>query len=59
MGSVAEGIETEDQARSMAALGCGRGQGYLFGRPSPAAVIDALLADGRTIAPPSAARRRA
>lgn len=60
LGSVAEGIETEDQARSMAALGCGRGQGYLFGRPSPAAVIDALLADGGRlpIAPVSASRSR-
>ena len=44
----------------MAALGCGRGQGYLFGRPSPAVVIDALLADGGRlpIAPVSASRSR-
>ncbi|MCC6831455.1 MAG: EAL domain-containing protein [Thermoleophilia bacterium] len=58
LGSVAEGIETDDQARSMAALGCGRGQGYLFGRPSPPGVIDALLAEDRRLpAAPAVAPR--
>jgi diguanylate cyclase (GGDEF)-like protein len=33
---VAEGIETEDQARDLLELGCGWGQGYLFGRATPA-----------------------
>lgn len=32
----AEGIETEAQAMMLQALGCQRGQGFLFGRPSPA-----------------------
>jgi diguanylate cyclase (GGDEF)-like protein len=32
---VAEGIETEPQRRRLLALGCGYGQGYLFGRPAP------------------------
>jgi len=35
---LAEGIETEAQARQLIALGCEAGQGYLFGRPAPAAV---------------------
>ncbi|MBU1665622.1 MAG: EAL domain-containing protein [Gammaproteobacteria bacterium] len=33
---VAEGVETQDQQAFLAALGCRRGQGYLFGRPGPA-----------------------
>jgi EAL domain-containing protein (putative c-di-GMP-specific phosphodiesterase class I) len=33
---VAEGVETVDQVRELAALGCDRVQGYLLGRPGPA-----------------------
>lgn len=33
---LAEGIETEEQADRLAALGVDRGQGWLFGRPVPA-----------------------
>ena len=33
---VAEGVETEAQARHLAALGCPFAQGYLFGRAAPA-----------------------
>jgi EAL domain-containing protein (putative c-di-GMP-specific phosphodiesterase class I) len=36
---VAEGVETKDQARALQALGCGRGQGYLFGRPVAASAV--------------------
>ena len=35
---VPEGIETEAQRDALLALGCRYGQGYLFGRPAPAAV---------------------
>jgi EAL domain-containing protein (putative c-di-GMP-specific phosphodiesterase class I) len=40
---VAEGIETEDQAESLIALGCRGAQGYFFGRPAPASSVDYLL----------------
>jgi len=33
---VAEGVETQEQARVLSRLGCRRGQGFLFGRPAPA-----------------------
>ena len=32
---IAEGVETEEQARILAAQGWPRGQGWLFGRPLP------------------------
>ncbi|WP_104524609.1 putative bifunctional diguanylate cyclase/phosphodiesterase [Blastococcus atacamensis] len=32
---IAEGVETEDQARALSTLGCPLAQGYLFGRPQP------------------------
>jgi EAL domain-containing protein (putative c-di-GMP-specific phosphodiesterase class I) len=40
----AEGIETETQLGELRALGCDRGQGYLFARPVPADRIPPLLA---------------
>ena len=39
----AEGIETEEQALALRLSGCGEGQGYLFGRPQPAARIVEML----------------
>jgi diguanylate cyclase len=39
--TVAEGIETEEQARQLTELGCQLGQGWHFGRPAP---IDQVLA---------------
>ena len=41
---VAEGVETEEQAAFLRHKGCHLMQGYLFGRPVPAAEISALLA---------------
>ena len=38
---VAEGIESPLQLSRLRDLGCDRGQGYLFGRPRPAALVEA------------------
>jgi EAL domain-containing protein (putative c-di-GMP-specific phosphodiesterase class I) len=40
---VAEGVETEEQLRAVAAAGCGLAQGYLFARPLDARAAGALL----------------
>lgn len=43
MDTIAEGIETPLQFLQLRQLGCAEGQGYLFGRPMPAADVPALL----------------
>ena len=54
MSTVAEGIETQDQADLMQALRCGKGQGYLFSKPLTASELAnwargrAAIAHGRT-----------
>jgi EAL domain-containing protein (putative c-di-GMP-specific phosphodiesterase class I) len=41
---VAEGVETQEQADRLLALGCERGQGWLLGRPMPVEQARALIA---------------
>jgi diguanylate cyclase (GGDEF)-like protein len=43
---VAEGIETPEQLHMLRRLGCGMGQGFLFGRPASAAVLGPRLLEG-------------
>lgn len=40
---IAEGVETEEQRRILESLGCLRHQGYLFGRPLPAADFERIV----------------
>ncbi len=44
---IAEGVETEAQARFLMGAGCEQAQGYYFSRPVPAAQVAALLRAGR------------
>jgi PAS domain S-box-containing protein len=50
MNTVAEGVETEEQADILLWLGCDLGQGWLYGRPLPAGRIpDMVAAAPRTL----------
>jgi hypothetical protein len=44
--AVAEGVETEQHARQLRALGCPLGQGYVWCRPAGADTIDDIYHDG-------------
>ena len=44
MHTVAEGIETVEQAQYLRARGCTIGQGYLFSRPMAASEVKRLMA---------------
>jgi PAS domain S-box-containing protein len=41
--TIAEGVETEEQAEMLLLLGCEMGQGWLFGRPVPAAHLSDVM----------------
>ena len=43
--TVAEGVETEPQARLLQSMGCDRAQGFFFGRPVDAAHADELMSE--------------
>ena len=56
---VAEGVETAQQAAGLARLGCDLGQGWLYGRPVPAAelrLVAARLPGGGLEVPPAPVR---
>lgn len=46
---VAEGVETEAQAKFLRSLHCEQMQGYLFSRPVPADKMEAMLAQQRSV----------
>jgi EAL domain-containing protein (putative c-di-GMP-specific phosphodiesterase class I) len=45
---VAEGVETEEQARYLGSISCGHAQGYLYGRPESIAIHAARAAERRS-----------
>jgi len=46
--TVAEGIETQEQADMLVRLGCEMGQGFHYGRPAPAEQLPAVIAFGQS-----------
>ncbi|MDC7786840.1 EAL domain-containing protein [Rhodoplanes sp. TEM] len=48
--TTAEGVETAEQLYMLRSNGCGQAQGFLFGRPMPAAEVAELLAGDRIVA---------
>jgi EAL domain-containing protein (putative c-di-GMP-specific phosphodiesterase class I) len=49
--TVAEGVETDAQARLLSAMGCDRGQGFLYGRPVPGEQFALSLMAGASTGP--------
>ena len=48
---VAEGIESDDQARELERLGCTHAQGYLFSRPISSSAAEQVLATNQPLGP--------
>jgi EAL domain-containing protein (putative c-di-GMP-specific phosphodiesterase class I) len=54
---VAEGIESDVQARELERLGCTHAQGFLFSRPLSATAAEALVVASRPLGPKAAQAR--
>jgi predicted signal transduction protein with EAL and GGDEF domain len=52
LATVAEGVETADQAQLLRELGCGYGQGYWFARPMESGELEQLI-DARRLGAPA------
>lgn len=52
LSTVAEGVETPQQADMLAAMGCDLGQGWWFGHPVPEMEVESAIAEGRWNRPP-------
>ena len=53
LNTIGKGVETRDQARRLAVVGCDMAQGYLYSKPLGSEGIGTLLARGRVTAPTS------
>ena len=50
--TLAEGVETQEHAEFLASIGCGRQQGYYYGKPQPlVGTLAHIEAEGREIEP--------
>jgi PAS domain S-box-containing protein len=49
--TVAEGVETQEQADLLLRMGCELGQGWLYGKPSPASALPDLVSPDRWTLP--------
>lgn len=52
LNTIAEGVETRQQAERLVAAGCTIAQGYLYGRPQPAGDLSHVLARGGPLGEP-------